>query len=348
MLLSGRLPLSSLIDLCRTLRHYLGAGLTLRDVFRQQAQKGSLAIRPVAARIAERLEHGDDLESALENERHAFPPLFLALAGVGEQTGNLPEVFAELEKYYRLQQKLWRQFIAQIRWPALQFGMAVAVITLLIWILGIIADTRGGQPMDPLGLGLTGTSGAITFLAGALGFVAGVFGLYLFVTRVLRQQGPVDEFLLWLPAIGPCLRALALARFCLALRLTTESGMSITKALRLSLRATGNGAFIARIPIVERTLKAGDELAVALARCRIFGNEFINIVAVGEESGRIAEVMEHQAEYYGEEAAHRLKLLAQVAAWGVWLFVAALIIFAIFRIYSLYLGAIDAAAGGVF
>ena len=71
-------------------------------------------------------------------------------------------------------------------------------------------------------------------------------------------------------------------------------------------------------------------------------------MAVGEESGRISEVMEHQAEYYEEEASRRLKLLGQVAAWGVWLLVAVLIIFAIFRIvHVVYLGPIDEALKGL-
>jgi len=67
------------------------------------------------------------------------------------------------------------------------------------------------------------------------------------LTRLLRGQALVDEFLLRTPVVGRCLRALALTRFCLALRLTLETGMPIAKALRLSFRATGNAAFTARL-----------------------------------------------------------------------------------------------------
>src|SRR4051812_18816517 len=96
---SSRLPLSSLIELCRALKHSLGAGLTLRDVFRQQARSGPGPVRPAATRITAALDQGSDLEEALKREADAFPPLFLALVSVGEQTGMLPELFAELEKY---------------------------------------------------------------------------------------------------------------------------------------------------------------------------------------------------------------------------------------------------------
>src|SRR3712207_2640441 len=103
MLFSSRLSLSSLIELCRALRHYLGAGLTLREVFQQQARKGTAEVRPIAARISADLEKGDDLETALGQERAFFPPLFVSLATVGEQTGMLPEVCRELERYFIVQ-----------------------------------------------------------------------------------------------------------------------------------------------------------------------------------------------------------------------------------------------------
>ena len=125
MIYSRRLPLASLIELCRALHHYLGAGLTLRNVFEQQAQRGRPAVRPVAARIESSLKEGDDLETALKREKEAFPPLFISLATVGEQTGMLPEVCRELEQYFLLQQSLRRQFLGLIAWPAFQLAAAI-------------------------------------------------------------------------------------------------------------------------------------------------------------------------------------------------------------------------------
>ncbi len=92
------------------LRHSIDAGVPLTKVFRQQAERGSAAVQPLAGRVAARLERGDNLEDALRDERAVLPPLFLALVAVGEQTGRLPEVFEELQNYYQLQQKLTRHF----------------------------------------------------------------------------------------------------------------------------------------------------------------------------------------------------------------------------------------------
>jgi type IV pilus assembly protein PilC len=345
MFLSRRLPLSALADLCRTLRHYLGAGLTLRDVFRQQAAKGRPGVRPMAARISEGVESGESLDDLLRKETALLPPLFVALATVGEQTGMLPEVFRELEKYFLFQDRLRKQFLMQIAWPAFQLFAAILVITGLIFILGILANP-GSKGFDPIGLG-TGPGPAMGFFCSAWGLIGAVLVMYILGKRLLRQ-GLLDGLLLRVPILGPCLEALALTRFCLALRLTLETAMPIARALRLSFRATGNDAFAAVSEIAERSVKSGDELTVALAKTRLFPEQFRHVLAVGEESGRLTDVLEHQGDQYAEESERRMKALAAAAAWGVWLVVAGIIVFCIFRIALSYIGMIDAAAEGRF
>jgi type IV pilus assembly protein PilC len=339
---SSRLPLYALIELCRVLRHYLGAGLTLPEVFRQQQRRGPQPVREVAGRIADSLEQGDSLEAALKRDAKKFPPLFLAVGSVGERTGMLPEIFSDLEKYYLRQKQLRDQFLARIAWPAFQFFAAVFVLAGLIWILGLLGSKDlQGKPYDPLGFGLIGGTGALIFLCIVFGTLGGLLGLYLLMSRGFGGRTSSARMLLELPAIGPCLRAFALARFCLALRLTTESGMSIHKALRLSFRATGNVAFAAASTIAEESVQRGDELTLALRRTGLFPEDFDRIIAVAEESGKLNDVLKHQADHYYEEASRRLAVLTSLAGFGVWALVAIFIIIAIFRIYGSYLNMID-------
>jgi type IV pilus assembly protein PilC len=339
MLLSKRLPLSDVIVLCRSLRHYVSAGLTVAQVFRQQAGKGSPRMRQTANGIATALEHGDSLEDALEREADLFPPLFLPLLRVAERSGMVSEVAAELEKYFTRQQKLFRRFVQQITWPAIQFFLAVLVLAMLIWIMGLLAESRGDKkPLDPLGLGLAGARGAWTFVGIVFGTLAVLAVGFFVARRSLAERAGVDALLLRLPAIGPCLQALALSRFCMALGLTGETSMAIHQALNLSLRATGNQAFAVHGKVAQAAVKKGKELTLALSRTGLFPNEFLNVIAVGEESGQITEVLRRQAVYYDEEAGRRLTILAAVAGRGIWALVAAFIIIAIFRIYSFYIG----------
>lgn len=346
MFFSSRLPLATVIELCRVLRHYLGAGLTLRDVFRQQAARGAVAVRPVAARIAAQMDQGGGLEDAMKRQGDVFPPLMTAMATVGEQTGMLPEVFAELEKYYARQLQLRQRFLALTAWPIIQFVGAVFVLAGLIFIIGLIPQGTGKFALhfDPLGLGLSGAQGALLFLATVWGFVLFLWIGYFLVTRFLAGKALVDALLLRTPIVGRCLRALALSRFCLALRLTLETGMPITRALRLSFRAADNAAFTARSDRATTSVKRGDDLTIALAVTGLFPEDFQHILAVGEESGRLTDVLRQQADHYHDEAGRRMTALTTALSVLVWLIVAAFIITAVFRIILAYIDLINQVA----
>lgn len=335
------LSLSSLIDLCRALRHSLGAGIPIVKVFGQQARSGLPALRPLAARIHEDLERGDSLEAALQRQAAAFPPLFVSLATVGEQAGQLPEIFGELERYFLLRQRLRRQFRTQLIRPVFQYVIAVVIIALLIWVLGLIADSRGGTPMDPLGVGLVGGRGALLFAALGFGIPAICVALYLLAARTERKAS-LEAWLLRLPVLGPCLEALALTRFCLALRLTQEAGMLPAEALALSLRATDNAAFAAAVPRVQQAVRSGKQLTRALAGMRLLPEQFVQVLAVAEQTGQLPDVMRRQSDHYRDESERRLKALTRAAAFLIWLLTAAFIVWAIFRIFvNVYLNAFE-------
>ncbi len=341
-MMSSRLSLPSLIELCRVMRHNLSAGLTLRHVFKQQASRGPMSVRPIADRVSQQLQEGESLQDALEHEKHHFPPLFTSLVSVGEHSGALPEVFEELENYFAMQLRLKRQFMSQTAWPLIQFFLAPFIMAGMIFILGMF-----GSKFDPLGFGLTGTAGAFKFLLGWFGTIGVLVVAYFVVTRSLRQQAMVDELLLRIPVFGSCLRAMAMTRFCMALRLTMETGMSIAKAMKLSLRATANAAYEARVDQVADAVRNGEDLTHALQLTGLFKDEFLDILANAEESGKVVEVMARQAKHYEEETGRRLAILTQVASKGVWLLIAIIIIFLIFRIFSTYMGLIDPKAYGL-
>jgi type II secretory pathway component PulF len=343
MLFSSRLPLAALVSLCQAFRVSLAAGLSLVDVFRQQTRKGPLAARPVVGRIADRLDRGESIEDVLKDEGKHFPPLFVGMISVGERSGALPEVFRELENYYREQLTLRRQFLSQIVWPVIQFLGAIAVICFMLLILGILAGDDPKNAFDPIGLGV-GMPGVLKFLT-IVGFLlGGLVMIYLFATKVLGKTAAIHRFMLNVPVIGPCLHALALSRFCLALKLTMDSQLSTHKAMRRSLLATGNGAYEECADKASSAIKKGDDISQALTRCGVFPEDFLQIVATGEVSGQLPEVMGQQAGYYQEQASMRMKILTMFASFAVWGMVAVFIIFLIFRIALKYLGMIDDAA----
>jgi type II secretory pathway component PulF len=266
------------------------------------------------------------------------------MSAVGDRAGTLPEVLEHLGNFYHAQHRLRHQFLRQITLPVLQLIAAVFVIAALIFILGFIADLQGSKPIDPLGLGLTGGRGALLFLAGFWGGVALLAVAFVALSRFAEGRAAVDAFLLRLPLVGPCLRTLALARLCLGLHATLETGMPLRDALRLAFEGTGNAAFAHCNAAVWNAIQDGCDLAAALTRCPWLTEDFLAVVAVAEESGRIPEVLARQGKRYEEQAADALAVLARLAGFAVWVFVAALIILAILRLLSTtYLAALEGA-----
>ena len=333
---SSKTPLAALVAWCRSLRHSLSAGLDPVRVFKQQAKSGPRAMRPLAAELAKKLAGGDSLEDALEPHRNKFPPLFLELVAVGEQTGRLEDTFQELEEYYSAMLSVQRNFRAQMMYPAIQFVAAVFIISGLIFVLGML-----GSKMDPTGFGLTGTVGALTFLGCAGALVFAVLLAYKLSADNVRLRARMEGALLWLPGWGPALLTFALLRFAVALRMCMEAGLRAETTMHYSFRATANSAFQSGEARAVAVAKRGGELYEAMkASGAPFPADFGETVLVGEETGNMSEVMERVANNLREEGERRLKIAAQFTSYAIYGLVALLIIFFIFRIASVYLAAL--------
>ncbi|MBM3981722.1 MAG: hypothetical protein FJ304_15895 [Planctomycetes bacterium] len=327
---SSKCPLPALVTWCRALRYSLSAGLDPVKSFKHQAKSGPRPLRALAGELAQKLGKGDSLADALEPHRDRFPPLFLELIAVGEQTGRLEDAFQELEEYYQSLHSVQRNFRAQMTYPIIQFFAAIFVVAFLIWILGML-----GSKMDVLGFGLTGTAGALTFLGIAAVFVGGVVLVLKLSANNVRLRARMEGALLWVPAWGPALLAFAVMRFAVALRMCAEAGLRAEETLHYSFRATANSAFWAGEARAVAVAKRGGELVEALQASRApFPPEFREMLLTGEETGNTSEVMERLAVRMREDAERKLKLAAQFTGYAVYGLVALMVIFFIFRIAS--------------
>lgn len=314
----------------------LQSGLTLSQAMRHQMKSGPAAIKPIAKRLTEKLEEGESLMDALEDEKEYFPPLYLSIGAVAEETGTLPEALKELENFFTMQLSLWKKFLAQITWPCIQFVLATLIVSVVIYLLGILGGGSHGLSV----LGLQGPSGAAYFFFGVWGLVLGVF-VFIYVLRNVVGRGPfVDRLFLSLYALGPALEALALARFSLGMAVTQEAGVTPQRGIELSLQATSNYAYIDRIASCKAMLKSGESLTDTLREQSIFPEVFVDIVHTAEVSGTEPDTFARQAKQYSEIAEARLKILGQAAYWLVWGLVAIFIIVLIFNIFSQYLSAL--------
>src|SRR6478752_3479530 len=162
MLFHPQLSNKGLADLCHRLAIEIDSGIDIRRTWQRETDITRGRLRPFFAQIRDGVARGDALSDALTNGG-VFPPLFLEMARVGEQTGTLGKVFTRLESHYRRQVRAERIFLGAIAWPMFEFVFAVVLIGGLVWILGAIAQRNNGKPIDIIGFGLIGTRGLIIY-----------------------------------------------------------------------------------------------------------------------------------------------------------------------------------------
>jgi type IV pilus assembly protein PilC len=124
--------------------------------------------------------------------------------------------------------------------------------------------------------------------------------------------------------------------------------MDIKPSLESSFKATSNGAFINAIPLVTTMVMEGEDLTDSCRATKLFPPDVIEMMHVGETSGTVPETLQHLGPQFEERARRGLATLTTVFAGMVWLFVAILITFFVFRIAFFYIGMINAAASGNF
>lgn len=202
------LPASSncaaLADWCRVLRHQLAAGVSLKTIGRNLTMSGPASLRLMSGDVQQAIEEGRSIADGLKPYAARLPGIFVPLVAVGEKTGNLPETLSELETYLRQQDQFVREFRKQTMLPKFQLFAAIFIVAGLIYILGQITTNRG-TPATPI-FGLSGTTGALIFLACTLGPIVAILLWVRRFTGDYRRQAMVQAKLLKLPAIGPCLR----------------------------------------------------------------------------------------------------------------------------------------------
>ncbi len=322
-------PLPALIAWCRALKYGLDAGLSPVKVFQQQAKSGPSVFREVAGKLAARMATGESLSDALRPEAARFPRMFVEMIAVGEQAGRLPDVFGELEAHFEAVHSMRKKFIGSLVYPGIMYFGAILVITIMLFVMNML-----GNKSNPIGLSAT------QFLFYAVVFTVFLFGTIRIIAGNPDARAKAEAIALNIPGLNACVQAFALQRFAIAAHMTIEAGMKADRVLRHSLKATANGAYIAQIDFAAKTVRKGDEIHDALTGCgtRLFPEEFLNVVQVGEESGRLAEVMAKQAVYYREESIRKMKVVSSIVSGVVYVLIAGMILFAIYKIFQSMMG----------
>ncbi len=263
-------------------------------------------LKKVIVEVRNAVEGGTNLTSAIARQSKVFSPLFVSMMRAGETSGHLAEVMQRLAVYLEKSASLQRKVRTACIYPAIVLSMA-AVITSILVLTVIpafkeIFTTMGGVLPLPTRLLLAFSDFARqAFLPG---IAAGVVGLVLFRKKVLgTKRGRLwfDRILLKLPIVGVLVRKVAIARFARTLSTLVKSGVQILAALEIVSETAGNRVISDALLRVKDSIREGQNIAVPLAADGAFPPMVVRMIAVGEQTGRLDEMLSKVADFYEEQ-----------------------------------------------
>ncbi|MYM84522.1 type II secretion system F family protein [Duganella sp. FT50W] len=264
--------------------------------------------------LRESLDSGRELSAAMRRHAKVFTPFYLSMVRVGEMTGRLEEVFLRLFDHLEFERDMRERVKSATRYPMfVVLAMIVAMIVVNIFVIpafvGVFAKFNTELPL--MTRILIGTS-KFTVDYGWQLLGAAVFGVWLFLrwtrTRIGRYRW--DKFKLKIPLAGKIILKATMARFARSFALSSRSGVPIVQALTVVSQTVDNAYLAARVEQMRDGVERGESILRTAAAANVFTPVVLQMVAVGEESGAIDDLMDEIAQMYEREVDYELKTLS--------------------------------------
>lgn len=303
---SGKLNLKDVISFCRQESIMLKSGMDLNrslDVLAKQSK--SKKLRKNLFHLSDSVKKGTELSKSMENQGNAFPYLLKRTVQAGEMSGQMAEIIEKMAVHYEKDMKLRRKIRGAMMYPIVLAIIAViAVSILLIKVMpGFVSMFEGvGMELPALTRFVMGLS---SFLVHNWIWILLVLFAVVFSIRVALQQKDIriawDKIKLKLPLIGTNVGKIVTARFTRTLSTMLYSGIPMIQALRAAGETTGNKFVESKIEESVEGIEKGMGMTAQLAATNIFPPMMLSMIGIGEESGRLDEMLETTADYYDEE-----------------------------------------------
>ncbi|MFP2769491.1 type II secretion system F family protein [Oceanisphaera sp. KMM 10153] len=271
----------------------------LRDTTDSKVMSGALD------EVASSLNQGQTLANALAAHPHLFSSLYVSLVEVGESTGQLEQAFLQLAHYFQLELDTRRRVKAAIRYPVfVSITMVAAMVVMNIYVIpafsGIFASLGADLPWTTRFL--IATSSFFTQYIGHMAVGLPVTGVLLW--RYVNTPAGRLRWHCWqlrIPIMGPLIKRILLARFCRSFAMMLTAGVPIVRVLTLAGSATGNAWLTRAILGMGEQLSSGHSLSAVAEQSRVFTPLILQMFRVGEETGRVDEMVMEGGRFYEEE-----------------------------------------------
>jgi len=314
-----RRPRLRLATLTRELATLCGSGVPLvrsMEVLIRQAD-GARA-RKVLEDILESVKAGSTLGDALAEHSEVFPEIMISMVRMGELGGTLDDVLARLSEMFEKQEEIRAEVRAALAYPCLVLllGMGSALVLLKFVIPRLLVMFEGIGERLPLPTRiLCGVSDVLSayWWAMLLGAGAAAIGVG-FAARRPGFRLAWDGLKLRIPWVGKLVRQSAIARFARSLGTLVHADVSIVEALRATQAAAGNAVISAAIRDMATKVQAGVSLADLMKSAAVFPPMPVEMVSVGEETGRLDQMLLRVAEAHERQSAASVRMMTSLLA----------------------------------
>ena len=272
-------------------------------------------MKRVIGEVRESLEGGRELSQALARHPRVFSSFYLSMVRVGEATGLLEEIFYRLFEHLEFERYMREQVKSALRYPMfVVIAMAVALVIVNLFVIPAFAKVFSGFGAE-LPLMTRVLLGFSEFMVAYWPLMlAGVVGALLAFRAwvgTVRGRYDWDRLSLKFPIAGKILHKAALSRFARSFSLGIRSGVPVMQALSNSAQTVDN-SFVSRcIEGMRENVERGESLLRASISAGIFTPVVLQMVAVGEESGAVDDMMNEIGDMYRQEVEYELKTLGQ-------------------------------------
>ncbi len=302
----SRIKLADMAMFCRQLSITINAGMPLRDALETIAiDMDHPAMQLCVQGLVAQLHGGKMLSQALALQPKVFNTLMISLVAAAEESGSLPQTLSQVAGYLERSDRLARKIVSITAYPlfiAVFFVIVCAIMTFFILPKFQTIFTGFNTQLPLLTRAVFGSN---QFILNHLGLLllaaAALVGLVCVYRRTPSGRMRLDALKLRLPLVGTCLRKFIMARVCRNLAIMIRGGVPVTNALAIMARVSDNRVMERAVLSARERVMGGADIAVSLAEQKVFPRLVVSMVGVGEQSGRLPEVLEKISDVYEDQ-----------------------------------------------
>jgi type IV pilus assembly protein PilC len=303
----------------RQLATLIDSGLPLlRSLNVLAKQERDKLLKNTINKLVDSVQSGSTFSDALALHPRVFNDLYVNMIKAGEVGGVLELVLNRLSEFQEKAAKIKNKVVSAMVYPGIVMTMAVGIMSfLLVFIVprfeAIFQDLLGNKPLPPVTTFVLNASG---FMKNhglvLLGMVVAAVALYKFIGRTRGGRFAIDSFKLRMPLFGNLNRKTAISRFARTLGTLVTSGVPILQALNITRETAGNAAIARAILRVHDSVREGESIVQPLEASRTFPPMVVSMVDVGEETGKLPEMLLKIADVYDDEVDNAVAALTSM------------------------------------